>query len=61
VALTDAAGLVHQFHFRTRLFGGGVAMDAFELRDGQQRVMSSRLNGFGIEMLEELRIIYQSR
>jgi hypothetical protein len=35
VVLTDAAGLVHQFHFRTRLFGDGVAMDAFELRDGQ--------------------------
>jgi hypothetical protein len=35
VDLTDRAGLVHEFHFRTRLFGSGVAMDAFELRNGQ--------------------------
>lgn len=35
VELTDCAGLVHEFHFRTRLFGSGVAMDAIELRNGQ--------------------------
>jgi hypothetical protein len=34
VGLTDCAGEVHQFHFRTNLFGPGVAIDAFELRDG---------------------------
>ena len=35
VGLTDAKGETHEFHFRTRLFGTGVALDAFELRDGQ--------------------------
>jgi len=34
VGLTDCAGEVHEFHFRTHLFGPGVALDAFELRDG---------------------------
>src|SRR5206468_1588695 len=34
VGLTDCAGELHEFHFRTRLFGTGVALDAFELRDG---------------------------
>jgi hypothetical protein len=34
VGLVDSAGEVHEFHFRTRLFGTGVALDAFELCDG---------------------------
>ena len=34
VGLADCAGEVNQFHFRTRLFGPGVSVDAFELRDG---------------------------
>jgi len=34
VGLVDCAGNVHEFHFRTHLFGPGVALDAFELRDG---------------------------
>ena len=34
VGLTDCTGVVHEFHFRTNLFGPGVAIDAFELRDG---------------------------
>ena len=34
VGLTDCAGEAHQFHFRIHLFGTGVALDAFELRDG---------------------------
>ena len=33
VRLVDCAGESHEFHFRTRLFGPGIAMDAFELRD----------------------------
>src|SRR5258708_9504624 len=33
VGLADCAGEVHEFHFRTHLFGTGVALDAFELRD----------------------------
>ena len=35
VGITDSAGEVHQFHFRTHLFGPGVALDAFELRGGE--------------------------
>jgi len=35
IGLTDCAGEVHEFHFRTHLFGPGVALNAFELHDGQ--------------------------
>jgi hypothetical protein len=34
VRLTDGAGKEHEFHFRTHLFGTGVALDAFEVRGG---------------------------
>src|SRR5215469_4328250 len=34
VALTDADGKPHEFHFRVYLFGPGVALDAFEIRGG---------------------------
>jgi hypothetical protein len=34
VELADCTGEAHVFHFRTRLFGPGVSIDAFELRDG---------------------------
>ena len=34
IGITDCADETHQFHFRTRLFGSGVALDAFELREG---------------------------
>jgi len=34
IGITDCAGETHHFHFRTRLFGSGVALDAFELREG---------------------------
>ena len=34
VRLVDCAGETHEFHFRTRLLGHIVLMDAFELRDG---------------------------
>jgi hypothetical protein len=34
VRLVDCIGQPHDFHFRTHLFGTGVALDAFELRDG---------------------------
>ncbi len=33
VRLADCTGAIHEFHFRTRLFGPGVAIDAFELVD----------------------------
>ena len=35
ITLRDCAGEAHDFHFRTRLLGHVVAMDAFELRDGE--------------------------
>lgn len=34
IGLSDCAGEAHQFHFRTRLLGNIVSLDAFELRDG---------------------------
>jgi hypothetical protein len=34
VGLPDCTGKVHEFHFRTRLYGPRVALDAFELRGG---------------------------
>ena len=34
VRLSDCTGEAHEFHFRIHLFGTGVALDAFELRDG---------------------------
>jgi hypothetical protein len=34
VGLTDCTGEMHEFHFRTNLFGPGVAIDGFELRNG---------------------------
>ena len=33
MVLTDCLGKLHKFHFRARLFGTGVAIDAFELRN----------------------------
>ena len=35
VGLVDCDGEVHEFRFRTHLFGPGVALNAFELRDGE--------------------------
>ena len=32
--MTDCAGVAHEFHFRTRLLGSMVAVDAFELKRG---------------------------
>lgn len=34
VGLPDCTGEMHEFHFRARLLGPQVALDAFELRDG---------------------------
>lgn len=34
VGVADSTGEVHEFHFRSRLFGPKIAVDAFELRDG---------------------------
>jgi hypothetical protein len=35
IRLVDCSGQAHLFHFRTRLFGPGVAITAFEIRNGQ--------------------------
>jgi hypothetical protein len=35
VSVADSTGELHEFHFRVRLFGTGVALDAFELHDRQ--------------------------
>ena len=34
VVMTDCAGEAHEFHFRTRLLGSMVAVDAFEIKRG---------------------------
>jgi hypothetical protein len=34
IALSDCNGENHEFHFRSRLLVSGIALDAFELRDG---------------------------
>ena len=34
VRMVDGRGSEHEFHFRARLFGPDMAIDAFELRDG---------------------------
>lgn len=36
VELTDSEGATHLFYFRTHLFGPGVSLNAFELRDGRE-------------------------
>ena len=35
IRMIDATGAAHEFRFRKRLFGPGIAIDAFELRDGR--------------------------
>ena len=35
IVMTDCAGEAHEFHFRTRLLGSMVAVDAFELKRGE--------------------------
>ena len=42
VGMVDARGARHEFQFRTRVFGSGMAIDAFELRDGARPAISSR-------------------
>ncbi len=44
-SLVDCDGKTHQFHFRTRLFGPGATLDAFELEDGQPAGYSFQLRG----------------
>ena len=34
IAMTDAAGKAHEFHFRTHLLGSMVSLEAFELKRG---------------------------
>jgi hypothetical protein len=37
VGIADSGGETHQFHFRTHLFGPGIALNAFEVRGGEPR------------------------
>ena len=37
IGMTDCAGARHEFHFRMRLLGSILALDAFEVRDGTPR------------------------
>lgn len=34
IGISDSAGAAHEFHFRTRLLGSMVSLEAFELQDG---------------------------
>ncbi len=45
VRLVDARGVEHEFHFRTQLLGPGVAIDAFELREGSPAGFSFQVIG----------------
>jgi hypothetical protein len=45
VGLTDCSGERHDFHFRTHLFGNKVAIDAFELRNGEPAGYSFQIIG----------------
>ena len=35
ISITAADGVIHQFHFRTRLLGDIVTLEAFELKEGE--------------------------
>lgn len=35
ISITAADGVIHQFHFQTRLLGDMVTLEAFELKDGE--------------------------
>lgn len=45
VVVADCTGEPHEFHFRTHLFGTGVALDAFELRGGSPAGYQFRIAG----------------
>ena len=47
MVLTDIAGTPHQFHFRTRVGGGHVAVEAFKIEDGSP-------GGYEFQVLGEL-------
>ena len=45
VRMVDGRGAEHEFRFRTRLFGPGMAFEAFELRDGSPAGYEFRVIG----------------
>lgn len=45
IGLTDCADEEHQFHFQTRLLGGIVSLEAFELREGNPAGYTFQLIG----------------
>lgn len=54
IRLTDCTGEVHEFHLRSRLFGPGVALDAFELRGGYQFQIIGEPNEDPLALLQRL-------
>lgn len=45
ITMTDCTGEAHEFHFRTRLLGPTVAIDAFELKRGEPAGYQFRILG----------------
>jgi hypothetical protein len=45
IGISDCNGEIHEFHFRTRLLVTGIALDAFELRDGNPAGYSFQVIG----------------
>jgi hypothetical protein len=45
IGLSDCNGEIHEFHFRSRLLVPGIALDAFELRDGNPSGYSFQVIG----------------
>lgn len=54
IRLTDCEGRVHEFHFRTRLLGQDIALDAFEFCNGNQAGYQFQIIGDSEEDLFEL-------
>ena len=45
IGISDCNGEIHEFHFRSRLLVPGIALDAFELRDGNPSGYSFQIIG----------------
>jgi hypothetical protein len=54
IDLKDSAGATHRFHFRTRLHGSIVVLDAFELHDGRPSGYQCQVVGSHEQELLEL-------
>jgi hypothetical protein len=54
IEVADSRGRKHKFHFRTRLFGDGVALDALEMRKGEPA-------GYEFQVADVGRVAVQAR